>query len=588
MRPARRLVVVLLGLVLAGLSGCVNIPTSGPVDRVEGQQPACQSCVNVEVAPPAAGDSASQVVEGFLRANANYQPGYSVARQFLTRAAAASWSTDQGVTIFSGSTSQQGEDAVLLQGTVLGSLNQDHTFRTLETPLKLVFELERENGEWRIANQLAGLFVRDSAFETLYRSYDLYFVGSTGALAPEPIYLPDLRAPANVASALVDALLEGPSDWFSAAVSTAAPTRTTLSVGSVTIVNGVAQVPLSEDVQQATDNQRGLLAAQLGYTLQQVTGVKRMQLLVDNQAFRVPQSQSGDLTVPLDTLSPDLNPVPLVTAEQLYATRVDDRALLKVDTNTDALTAEPFPGALGRGRYAISSLAVSVPGTELAVVTDEGTVLRRTSTTSTDLTTVVDGVTGLLRPQFSRAGELFAVGDQGGQQRMWVSTGRRTVPVAAAEVLGAGRVLAFRLSPDGSRMALIVQAGGSTRLAVARVVRSPQIAVEGYRVLDTTSALTDSTLQVARDLAWTSATELLVLAADTARGPYAPTAVSIDASSVETRTTTDDWDAVQLTALLRPQTSIPVVLARDGRVFRDDGTRWQLLTDDIGAIAYPG
>ncbi|SDS88443.1 Sporulation and spore germination [Friedmanniella luteola] len=588
MRPVQRLLVVLLGLALAGLAGCVNIPTSGPVDRVEGQQPACQSCVNVEVAPPTAGDSASQVVEGFLRANANYQPGYSVARQFMTQAAAASWSTDQGVTIFSGSTTQEGDDAVRLKGKVLGALDQEHTFRTQAVDLDLVFQLERENGEWRIANQLSGLFVRDSAFETLYRSYDLYFIGATGALAPQPIYLPDLRAPGNVASALVKALLDGPSDWLSAAVSTAAPTRTTLSVDSVTILNGVAQVPLSEDVLQATDNQRGLLAAQLGYTLQQVTGVKKVQLLVNNQAFRVPQSESGDLAVPLDALSPDLNPVPLVSAEQLYVTRRDGQALLRINTNTDALAEEPFPGALGQGRYAISSLAVSVPGTDLAVVTDEGTVLRRTPTTSTTLTTVLDGVTGLLRPQFSRADELFSVGNQGGQQRMWVTTETKTVKVAAPEVFEAGRVLAFRISPDGSRMALIVKSGGSTQLGVARIVRSAQISVEGYRVLDTDSPLTNSTLQVARDLAWSSATELLVLAADTARGPYAPTAVSIDASSVESQTLTDDWDAVQLTALLRPQTSIPVVLARDGRAFRDDGTRWQQLTSDVGALAYPG
>ncbi|CAA9285829.1 MAG: Sporulation and spore germination protein [uncultured Friedmanniella sp.] len=584
-----RLVRALLALLLAvALAGCVNLPTSGPVDKVEGQQPACQSCVNVEVAPPAAGSTASEVVEGFLRANANYQPGYAVARQFMTAAAAASWSTDQGVTVYNGSTTQQGDDEVRLRGRVVGALDPNHSFSIRSTKLDLVFQLERENGEWRIANQLSGLFVRDSSFETLYRSYDLYFVGATGALVPEPIYLPDLRAPGNVASALVKALLTGPSDWLSAAVSTGVPAKTTLSVDSVTIVNGVAQVPLSDGVQQATDAQRTLVAAQLGYTLQQVTGVKKIQLLANDQPFRVPQSEAGDLAVPLDALSPDLDPVPIVPAEQLYASRQEDQALLRVDAGTDAVTAEPFPGALGQGRYAISSLAVSLTGTDLALVTDAGTRLRRTPTSGTDLTTVLDGVTGLLRPQFTRTGELFSVGDLGGQQRMWVTAGGKTVRVAAAEVLSAGRVVAFRVSPDGARMAVIVKSGGSTQLALARIVRSAQVSVEGYRVLDTASSLTASTVQESRDLVWTSATELLVLAADTARGPFAPATVSIDASSVETQPPTDDWDAVQLTALLRPQTSIPIVLSRDGRAFRDDGTQWQLLMGDVGAIAYPG
>jgi hypothetical protein len=589
-RPLRRVLALLLVLALAGLAGCVNIPTSGPVEKVEGQQPTCQSCVNVEVAPPAPGASASEVVEGFLRANANYQPGYEVARQYMTEAAAASWVTNQGVTIFDGSTSQESDDSVRLRGTVVGSLNQEHTFRAEREKLDQVFQLEREKGEWRIADQLSGLWVRDSSFETLYRTYDLYFVGATGALVPQPIYLPDLRAPGNLASALVTSLLGGPSDWLSPVVSTAAPAKTSLSVDSVTIANGVAQVPLSEEVQQATDPQRLLLAAQLGYTLRQVTGVRKLQLLVNNQVFRVPQSEDDDdLAVPLESLSPDLNPVPLVPSEQLYAARGEDQALVRISANTDAPTPEPFPGPLGRGRYAISSLAVSVPGTELALVTDERTVLRRSPTTTTDLTTVLEGVTGLLRPQYSRTGELFAVGDQGGQQQMWVTTtGNKAVPVAAAEVLGEGRVQAFRISPDGARMALIIKAGGSTKLAMARIVRSAKVSVEGYRELDTDGLLADASVQVARDLVWSSPTEVLVLTADTERGPFAPATVSIDASSVKTQPPMDDWDPVELAALLRPQTSIPVVRSRDGRIFRDDGARWRLLTGDVEAIAYPG
>jgi hypothetical protein len=290
----------------------------------------------------------------------------------------------------------------------------------------------------------------------------------------------------------------------------------------------------------------------------------------------------------LETLSPELDPVPLVPAEQLYVARSEDQALVRVSANADAATPEPFPGALGEGRYAISSLAVSVAGTDLALVTDRRTVLRRTPSTGTDLTTVLEDVTGLLRPQFSRTGELFAVGDQGGRQWMWVSSSNGTVRMPAPDVPGGGRVIAFRVSPDGARMALVVKSGERTRLAIARIVRSGRTSVEVYRVLDTGSPLTDATVQASRDLVWTSATELLVLAAGTARGPYAPTRVSIDASSVETQLPAGDWDPVTLTALLRPQTSIPVVLSREGDAYRDDGAQWVLLQKGVEAIAYPG
>jgi hypothetical protein len=588
MRPAsRRWIVLVVALVLLGSTGCVSIPTSGPVEKVEGQQPACQSCVNVEVAPPAPGDSPRQIVDGFLRANANYQPGYAVARQFLTKAAAEAWSPDQGVTIYSGSPVQAAE-TVVLKGKVVGALSEKRIFSARDLNLSWDFKVEQQDGQWRIAQPPSDLFVRDSSFETLYRSYDLHFVGSTGALVPEPIYLPDLRAPGNVASALVTALLDGPSDWLSPAVTTAVPPNTSLSVDSVTIVNGVAQVPLSETLLQTTDAARSLLAAQLVYTLQQVTGVTKVLLQVNNQPFRVPQSETGDLAVPLENISAELNPVPFVPAEQLYAVRRGDQSLERVNSNAEVPTTEPFPGALGTGRHDVSTLAVSVTNTDLAVVTDLGTRLRRTPTSETKLTTVLDGVSGLLRPQFTRTGELYAVGERGGRQRMWVSTDGRTTEVAAPDLFDQGRVLAFRVSPDGARMALVVKSRGRTRLGLARVVRSARVSVEGWRELRTDRGATDGMVGVVRDLAWTNATQLMVLGADTAGGPFVPSTVSIDGSEIDTEPQTNDWDAVELTVLLRTQTAIPIVLARDGRCFRDDGTQWQLLLSEVAAIAYPG
>lgn len=582
--------VLLLLLALTVLTGCVSIPTSGPVDKVEGQQPTCQSCVNVEVAPPVSGDSGRQVVEGFLRANANYQPGYGVARQFLTRDAATTWTTDQGVLVYSVRPNErpEREGSVRLMGEVVGSLDKKHTFKAARLTLDYTFNLKRENGEWRIANPPPGLLVRDSSFERLYRSYNLYYPGGTGALVPEPVYLPDLRAPGNIASALVQALLEGPSDWLSPVVQTAVPSGTSMSVDSVTIVNGVAQVPLSEELLRATDPERARLAAQLVYTLQQVTGVKKVLLQVAGQPFRVPQSDPSDLAVPLANISNDLNPVPFVPAEQLYAVHGPKGVLGRVDVNTDVATAEPVPGPLGEGRLDVSSLAVSVTSTELAVVTDRARVLRRGSTSGGGLTTVLSGVSGLLRPQFTRAGELFAVGQQRGQQRMWVSSGGRTRDIGATDVLGRGRVLAFRISPDGARMALLMRSGGRTQLALARIVRSPELAVDGWRLLDTDSPLTDVAVSDARDLAWTQATELVVMGADRASGSYGQTTVSVDASTVETQPRTSDWEAVELAVLLRTQTAISAARARDGNAYRDDGTQWVLLLSDVAAIAYPG
>ena len=211
---SRRLaiVVMLLASVL-WTAGCVIVPTSGPIEVVEGQRPACQNCVNVEIAPPIPGDNPRQIVEGFLRAMSNYQPNYSVAKQFLTPMAAEKWSPETGVSIYRrDSLLPTGESTVQLKARNVGSVEKDRTFTVRNVQLTYNFALSEENGQWRIDNPPPGLWVNEVSFKFFYQSYNLYFVGNGGrSLVPDPIYLPALSNPANVASALIKALLNGPS-----------------------------------------------------------------------------------------------------------------------------------------------------------------------------------------------------------------------------------------------------------------------------------------------------------------------------------------------------------------------------------------
>lgn len=577
----RRSTLALLVLVLVALSGCISVPTSGPIEKVEGQQPSCQSCVNVEVAPPAPGDDPGEIVEGYLRANATFQPNYAVARQFLTQEKASSWAPNE-TWIYTGQPSVSGS-SVKLQGALLGLLQRDRTFVTQNQRLSIDFKLVRENGEWRISRPPPVLLVTQFAFASFYARYDLYFLGAGDTLVPNGIYLASLRAPASIASALVRALLEGPSQWLAPAVRTAAPAGTTLSVDSVTITDGTARVSLSENIQTLPDRERSLLTAQLVYTLKQVVGIKEVLLQAGAVPLRVTESEAGGEAVPVEGSFRELDPVPFVSSEQLYA--VHGRAVEKVGANADTPQPVPVPGPLGQGRYAVDSLAVSVDDTDLALVTDDRTVLRRTPTAETTLSTVLDGVTDLLRPQFSRQNELWAVGNQGGRQRLWVSTSDGPVTVDAP-VLEQGRVLAFRISPDGSRMALVVQRGRATTLGVARIVRSKTVTVDGWRPLDTSTPLNTASIDLVRDVAWSDASTLVVLGSAGRRGPYLPSTVSDDAAEVETETQVNDWDAREITVLLRTGTA--VVVSSDARAFRDDGAQWRQFLSGVTAVAYPG
>jgi Lipoprotein LpqB beta-propeller domain/Sporulation and spore germination len=591
-------------IVLASLfaaAGCVSIPTTGPIEKVEeGQQPPC--CVNVELTPPLAGDGSKQIVEGYLRANNNYQPNYGVARQFLTRMAAEKWSPEAGVSIYDGSLTATKEAAdratVELKGRLVGSLAKDRTYIARDEPLNQSFGLKKENGEWRIDTLPSGLWVDEFYFTRFYQAYDLYFVGNGTSLVPDPIYLPGLRNPANVASALIKALLKGPSEWLKPAVTSAIPPNTNLSVDSVTITDGIAEVPLSDSVLALPDQQRSLLAAQIVYTLQQVGGVKGVLIKVNQQPFRVPGSDPNSLVVFVDAIPRGVDPIPSVAGEQLYA--VQQGAVKVVNPTADSPTISPMEGPLARPTSPVNQLAVSMANTDLAVTTDDGTTLRRAPIGPGQSTPLLNGKRDLLRPQFTRYGEIWDIGRQDGRQRIWIFAAESDDPIEIdSPVVQDGKVTAFRISPDGTRMALVRSTGTGQELGLARIIRSKkpsksalnavQIMVDEWRTLNTTQTTKPPAIRRIRDVAWLNATELLVLGAPDARTAYAPFRVTGDASQITAQGEVESSDPRELAVL--PQTQSAIIVGGDGRTWKDNRSQWMPFLDQdnkISAIAYPG
>jgi hypothetical protein len=535
--------------------------------------------VNVEVYPPAPDDKPRQIVEGFLRATSYYQPNYLVAKQFLTPMAAEKWSPDAGVSIYRAPVKPIGMDKVRLKGTLVGSMGTDRTYTVRNQHLEYVFGLSNENGHWRIDNPPPGLWVSEVSFKFFYQSYDLYFVGNNRSLVPDPIYLPALSNPANVASALIKALLNGPSEWLKPAVSTTIPPNTSLSVDSVTITDGIAEVALGESILALPDAQRGLLAAQIAFTLKQVAGVKGVVIKVNQQPYRIPGADPNSQVISVDSIPRELDPIPSVAGEQAYA--VKNGAVEQVTPSTDSPTSNPVPGPLRQALYPIDAVAVSVTNTDLAVTTNSRTALRRAAMMPGGSTkNLLTGATELLRPQFSRYGEIWEVGKQGGRQRMWMFTPDNTLREIAPP---AQNITAFRISPDGSRMALVRRTANGSELGLARIIRSDRPKVEAWRHLDTSQSGT-SISEIA-DVAWFDPTELLVLGK--AGGNSTLFRVAQDASLVTQKGEAQDFDAAELA--VSPQMQSVIMVGSRGGTWKDDGTRWQPFLDHaISAIAYPG
>ena len=206
----------------------------------------------------------------------------------------------------------------------------------------------QEGGEWRINKLPPGLFVAEFSFDHFYQPYNRYFVGNGSSLVPDPIYLPALSNPANVASALMKALLNGPSEWLEPAVSSAIPPNTSLSVDSVTITDGIAEVQLSDSILALPDPQRSLLGAQIVHTLRQVGGVKGVVIRVNQQPYRVPGSDPSNFTISADAIPRDIDPIPFVSGDQLYAVPDTGRGIKVVSTTADSRAISSLAGPVGQ------------------------------------------------------------------------------------------------------------------------------------------------------------------------------------------------------------------------------------------------
>ena len=95
---------VLAVLTSAGLvTACSGIPTSGPVvagNPVRAQEQTSSMAFNPGA--PRSGDDPAGIVYGFLDAMSAYQPGYDIAKEFLTPEAAAAWDPTAGITVHRG------------------------------------------------------------------------------------------------------------------------------------------------------------------------------------------------------------------------------------------------------------------------------------------------------------------------------------------------------------------------------------------------------------------------------------------------------------------------------------------------------
>lgn len=554
-RPGRLPVLLLLvGLLLAG---CATVPSGGPAVKLRDVPPGAaeDNIPDVRLRPrgPGQGDSPDRIVRGFLAAAKSSAGEHAIARDFLTPSAAATWRDDAGVQIVvvgDVSATKSGAE-VTVTGRTVARLEADGSYVAMNRPLQLTLAMRKVQGEWRIDNPPPGILLAQSDFTQVYRAVDLYFLAPDGqVLVPDRRYF-DVALPA-LPSVIVSHLLAGPSAALAPGVRTAFPSGTVLKSNVVQAPGRVDQ-ELTVDLSQQADEARGTrltaMAAQLAWTLRRFG--RPLRLSVEGRQVRLPDGSELIPAGAYQGFDPDVLTRP-VTGYLISAGRV------RRSTGPDV------PGPLGQPGAGVLSADVSLSESSLAAV-------RRSGAATQLLVGPMDPAAppvrltapALASPTFFPDGGTVLVLSGQRQVLMVPPTG----PPAAVQITGvpAGPLTRITLSRDGVRVAVLAGGPGAGTLyvGVLRASGGANTAITGLTAI--TPDLTD-----VRDVAWASASSLLVVARQGGAAPL-PYLVSIDGATITARPA-DGLPGAPTAVAAAPHE--PDLVAAGGQVLQRTGNAW--------------
>lgn len=561
-----------LSTLLIGVSGCVGLPVSGPVQAGPPVQPAAEEApFDFSPSGPRPGASRASIVNGFLTAMEATPLSTFVAREFLTTSSAASWHPQDSTFIYRSHTIEPTGHAVDVR--LVHVVKLDRTGAWLGQPPArqqgpIRFKLVKQKGEWRISNPPDALIVSRDHFATHYAQYFLYFFDPSGqVLVPEPVYLP---AGPQAPTLLVADLLKGPAPSLAKVERSFIPSRTALSDISVPVdKHGVAQVPLSAPMLSLGDQTLNKAFAQLAWTLQQEPGIERMRVTVNGTALS-PSGQHANVDV---TGWSEFAPAVAWASQSLFGIR-DGRVVEVAGGRLTRVT-----GVFGSLDLGIRSIGVDLAARYIAAVNAHGTSVAVAPVSRTTVTpptpaqahTVLSGATDLLRPVYDLFDRLWLVDRSRSGARVYVVSHQSPTVVRVPGISGRD-VRSFVLSRDGTRLVADI---GDDRLVVVRVKRTESGQVVGFtRPVRIPLRLTST--ESIRDLAWRTAGTLAVLVRSANSAQVLIMKVDGSSTAAERSADAEELPGRGTRVVSSPQDGAPLYVAtQSGRLYQLTETgRW--------------
>lgn len=582
-RVAASRAVVALAL-LALLSACASIPTSGPV-RAGGDPGLDRADVAVPPigVPPVRGAAPEDVVRGFLRASADFLGDHAVARLYLTGEASSSWRPSTGTSVYDRVNSQltvvPGEDGtVTVRGAEVATIDAEGGFRRTPegTEVARTFRMTQVEGQWRIAGLEDGLLLSMVDVQESFRPVSLYFLSpSRNTLVPDTVLLPELP---GLSTKLVGRLLRGPTSALRGAVGTAFPQGTSLEVASVPVRDGVATVPLDENALRADDDAREQLSAQIVWTLKQLgPEIQRIRITAGGEDLVISGVSVEQGRNSWQTYDPD----GLNASSSVYVVR-DGRLGRIIDNEF-----QPLDGAVGSGAQAVRTPAVSLDETRIAAVSTDGSalLLGRLAADALPLRPALSGG-DFSRPSWDPLGNLWVV-DRAAGHLLVLPPGADSASLVTLPKLPGGSPTAAAVSRDGARIALVTGTGRDARLGVGALTGVDLLGSEGtepaVEVVAVREVLPD--LRTVRDASWSSADSLTALGR---RSDLPLRALDMSIDGFEVRDLEPLSDLVAVAAAPLDQGRPLVVGTADGRLELYTSSRGWTNLGPGSDPAYPG
>jgi hypothetical protein len=495
-RSLRAVVAVAAGALLAG---CVQMPSSGPVTPVEAQASAGDvPGISFDPRPPQAGQTAPEIVAGFLEAMKATPISLTVARQFLSAEAAETWVPEQQIITYAELGTTSGQASVTIPLSDVNRYDERGAWQRTQARSDLDLGLVVEDGEWRIDELPDALIVPDSWFDDWYQRVSLYFFDPTSeVLVPEPVFAPRGE---QFASSLVRGLLAGPGSEPDVA-RTYFPPDTRLGL-AVPIESGIAQVALSGDPDLVDQDAAARMLAQLVWTLRQDDRIGAVQLSIGDRSFSaVPGGSTQDT---LDVGSA-YDPNGADASTELFA--LDRGRLVSGSIGAFRETVGP----LGQDDFGVRSVAVNLPGSRVAAVSASGTdlLVAPTEAPAGELTRPVVGAVDLAAPHWDHSDRIWLLDRGAGRARVIVVTDGSATEVEVPRVSGRD-VSRMLVSRDGSRLVAVVRGAKVDRVVSTRVRHDPGGAVVGFTPVVTLSLPAEDSPRI-RDIGWHSPTTVAVL-----------------------------------------------------------------------------